>query len=145
MAFASANIWFAAARSTIPLELHGNITQTERLIEKTPGIDDVYIVTLDLDRRIQVDSPVFDAVAAHQSVNKRAWSQTIEIDGKRIDLAWSSDFRGMLWAMPLTVAACVLLGMIAVGRRLRDTDESSDARETSAQSALKSQSAPRSP
>ncbi len=145
VSFAGANIWFAATRSTIPLDLHGNVTQTQRLIEKTPGVDDVYIVTLDLDRRIQVDGPVFDTLATHQSVKKRAWSRIIEIDGKNIALGWSPDYRGMLWAMPLTVAVCVFLGMMAVERPLRKSDEQLDARETSARSALKSQSTPRSP
>lgn len=114
--FAGANIWFAAARSTIPLELHGIVTHAQRLIEKTPGVDDVYIVTLDSDRHIQVDGPVFNALAAQQSVNKHAWTRIITIDGRDIFLAWSPDFRGMLWAMPLTLAVCVFVGMMAVER-----------------------------
>lgn len=128
MTFAGANIWFAAARSTIPWELHGNIAQKERLIEKTPGVDDVYILTLDSGRRIQVDGPVFDAVAAHQSVRKRAWTRIIEIDGKNIALGWSPDFRGMLAAMPLTVVVCVFLGMMAVKRPLPNADEGARTR-----------------
>lgn len=116
VSFAGVNIWFAAARSTIPLELHGHVTHTQRLIEKKPDVDDVYLVTLDSGRRIQVDGPVFDALAAHQSVKKRAWTAIIEIDGKNIALEWSPDFRGMLWAMPLTVAVCVLLGFYSSRR-----------------------------
>ncbi|MEZ6088511.1 MAG: hypothetical protein R3C05_10890 [Pirellulaceae bacterium] len=41
--FAAANLWFAAARTTIPLKLRGTVTHKQRLIEKTPGVDDVYI------------------------------------------------------------------------------------------------------
>ncbi len=118
MSFAGANLWFAAARSTVPLELHGQLTEKQRLIEKTPGVDDVYIVTLDADRRIQVDGPIFDAMAVNQSVNKWAWTRIIEIDGKNIALSWSPDFRGMLWAMPWTVAICVLVGMMSLKRSL---------------------------
>ena len=121
--FAGANLWFTATRSTIPLELHGNLTQKQCLIEKTPGVDDVYIVTLDLDRRIQVDGSVFNAMAENQSVNKPAWARIIEIDGNNIALSWSPDFHGMLWAMPLTVTVCALVGMMAVERLSRNADE----------------------
>lgn len=116
VSFAGANLWFAAERSTIPLELHGDVTQKQRLIEKTPGVDDVYIVTLDSGQRIQVDGHVFDAVAEGQSVNKTAWSRTIQIEGNAVALSWSRDVRGMMWAMPLTVVICIVLGATAVNR-----------------------------
>lgn len=123
ISFAGTNVWFAAARSTIPLELHGNVTRTQRLIEKTPGVDDVYIVTLDLGRRIQVDGSVFDAMAANQAISKRAFTRLMEIDGKNIALSFSPDFRGMLWAMPLTVTVCVLIGMMEMEWPRRHADE----------------------
>ena len=117
--FAAANVWFAAARSTIPLELHGIVTQTQRLIEKTPGVDDVYILTLDSDQRIQIDGHIFDALAEGQAVHKAAWTRGLKIDDRTLALTWSRDFRGMMWAMPLTVAICVLLGMLVVVRPCR--------------------------
>ncbi len=112
VSFAGGNLWFAFARSTIPLELQGLVTDKQNLIEKTPGVDDVYIVTLDVNRCIQFDRLVFDAIAANQTVKKRAWMTIIEIEGKSTSLTCSHDFHGMIWAMPLTV--CVLHGMIVV-------------------------------
>ena len=88
-----------------------------------PGVDDVYIVTFNVNRRIQVDRSVFEATAVNQMVDKRAWTAIIEIEGKRTTLAWSHDFFGMLWAMPLTV--CVLLGMMVVVLTRRNADEQS--------------------
>lgn len=110
--FAIANLWFAAARSTIPLELHGTVMQKKRLIEKTPGVDDVYLVTLDSNRRIQVDGDVFDAMFENASIHKQAWTRTLYVDGKRETLGWSQDFQGMCWSMPLTVLVFVLVSMM---------------------------------
>jgi hypothetical protein len=120
VSFAGANLWFAAARSTIPLELHGTVTRKQRLIEKTPGVDDVHIVTLDSGRRIQVDAHVFNAIAEGQSINKAAWARTLQVGDRAFALSWSRDVRGMLWAMPLTLVIAVVLGMMAVDRPRKD-------------------------
>jgi hypothetical protein len=114
VSFAHANVWFAAARSTIPLALHGQVTQRLRLTEKHPGLDDVYVVALDSNQRIQVDGRVYDAMRLNQSINKRAWSRTIEVEGRPLDLDWSADFRGMAWAMPLLTIILVLYAGLAV-------------------------------
>jgi hypothetical protein len=111
--FAAGNLWFAASRSAIPLKLHGTVRQTQRLIEKTPGVDDVCLVTLDSGRPFQLDLPVFEAVREGQSLNKPAWARTLDVDGRPVALSWSRDFRGMAWAMPLTVLICVAVGRMA--------------------------------
>lgn len=123
VSFAGANVWFAAARSTIPLELSGNVTRKQRLIEKTPGVDDACLVELDSSRRIQVDGAVFDALIQNRVVSKSAWSQTIKIDGRDTDLSWSPDFRGMLWAMPLTVLVFVVFGSVLAAVPSAQTSE----------------------
>ena len=111
--FAGGNLWFTAARSTIPLRVSGTVTHKQRLIEKTPGVDDVYIMTLDGKRPFQIDGHLFDAIGQGQFIRKTALSRTLEIDGRTFTLAWSRDFRGMMWAMPLTVVICVALGVMA--------------------------------
>ncbi len=129
LSFAGANLWIAAARSTIPRRLHGKVTQKRCLIEKTPGVDDVYIVTLDSDQDIQVDREVFNAVADGHAVEKSAWSRTLSIDGHAFGLGWSRDFHGMLWAMPLAAAICVALGRWVIGHTRRIAVEPSDVGE----------------
>ena len=114
VSFAVANVWFAAVRSTIPLRLSAIITQKQRLIEKTIGVDDACLLTLNSGERIQVDGAVFDAMAENKLVNKQAWSRIIDVDGRKISLEWSADFRGMRWAMPLTVAVLIVLGIMGL-------------------------------
>lgn len=116
VAFAGGNLWFTAARSTIPLELNGTIVSKQRRTEKWRGVDDVYLLALDSGRRVQVDAAVFDAVAERQSIRKQPWDRTLEADGQTIPLDWSADVRGMLWAMPLTVLVCVAVVGAFVGR-----------------------------
>lgn len=104
---AAANLWYAALRSTIPLELRGEVTKKERGIEKSPGVDDVYLVTLDRTRVLQVDRTVYDSVSVSQSIDKSAWSNKATFNGRTITLAWSADFYGLVW-----VAVVALLAMI---------------------------------
>lgn len=115
VAFAGGNLWYTAARSTIPLELNGTVVSKQRKAEKWRGVDDVYLLVLDSGRRVQVDAAVFEAVAERQMIRKQAWDRTLEADGQTIPLDWSADTRGMLWAMPLTVLVCVAVGVF-VGR-----------------------------
>ena len=111
-AFAGGNLWFTTERSTIPLGLSGTIITKQRRAEKWRGVDDVYLLVLDSGRRVQVDAAVFEAVAERQTIRKQPWDRTLEADGQPVPLDWSADVRGMLWAMPLTVAVCVLVGVV---------------------------------
>ena len=105
--FATGNLWVSALRSTIPMALDGEVATKACLIEKTPGVDDVYIVNFDDDSSIQVDGAVFEAISVHQIVRKDAWSRNMIVGSVETNLAWSRDFVGMLWAMPLTLLICV--------------------------------------
>ena len=93
---------------------HGHITAKDRLMEKTPGVDDVYLIAMDHDTRIQVDSPIYSEVALDQLVRKEAWSRKIDIDGTMIDLDWSRDFKAMLWAMPSIVILFLVIGFLII-------------------------------
>ncbi len=85
-----------------------------KVIEKTPGVDDVYIVTLDVNRCIQVDGSIFDAMDVNQTVNKRAWTTSIEIEGMSTPSPGRMTLLACFGAMPLAV--CVLFAMIVVFR-----------------------------
>jgi hypothetical protein len=110
---AAGNLWFAAVRSTIPLRLNGRATHKQRLTEKTVGVDDVHLITLDDGTRIQVDGPVYEAVVLNHVVRKDAWSRKLEVDGTNINVDWSRDFSGMLWAMPSVLVVFLMLGILA--------------------------------
>ena len=97
---AVANVWFAAARSTIPLRLDGKVVAKRQLSEKHPGRDDVYLLELNQQGWVQVDKHVFDAVKEEERIRKESWSPHLEHDGHATDLEWSTDLRGMLWTMP---------------------------------------------
>lgn len=97
---AVANVWFAAARSTIPLRLDGKVVAKRQLSEKHPGKDDVYLLDLNQQGLVQVDQHVFDAVTAGETIRKPRWSQQLEHNGHTTDLEWSVDVHGILWTMP---------------------------------------------
>jgi len=94
------NVWFAAARSTIPLRLDGKVSAKRQLREKHPGKDDVYLLDLNQQGRLQVDRHVFDEVKEGERIQKLRWSRQLEHDEHSFGLEWSTDFRGLLWVMP---------------------------------------------
>jgi len=109
LALAQANLWIAAARTTIPLALDGQVREKERRLEKKPGVDDVCLVTLDDGTSFQVDIAVYDAIIPGCTLNKDAWSRQLHVDGVTVDLDWSLDFRRMLWTMPAAVLVLILV------------------------------------
>lgn len=112
VALALANVWISAARSTIPLELDDRVLAREIRTEKHPGNDDVYLLHLDPSGLTQVDRNVYEAAREDDSLRKGSWSRTLIIGANPFDLEWSTDFRGMVIAMPLTL---VVLLLTAVG------------------------------
>jgi hypothetical protein len=113
---AAGNIWCAAARSLIPLALNDRVDRIELRREKHPGKDDVYLIALHGGSVLQIDQPVAEAMAIGSSVKKDAWSRTIQVDSRVVDLSWSADFQGMIKAMPAILAVVVAAAAWA-GRR----------------------------
>lgn len=111
LGLAGANVWFTAARSTIPLRLEGTVTNTEVRREKHPGRDDVFLIKLQSQPAIQVDEPVYRAMAIGQRVAKPRWSRQLRIDDRTLPLAWSRDCGGMIASMPMVLL--VLAGTMA--------------------------------
>jgi hypothetical protein len=106
---ALANLWFAAARSTIPLALDARVLTKERRPEKHKGIDDVYLLKLAGGVVLQVDQAIFDSVDERTSLQKTAWSTRLQSGDKRLELHWSADVYGMLWVMPIVAIASLWL------------------------------------
>lgn len=102
---AGGNLWFAAQRSTIPLQLDVRVLRKEVRREKHPGRDDVLLLHLDPPRVLQVDRPVFAAarVGDRYRLQKRAWSRHLEHGDDVTMLSWSKDFQGMTKAMPIVL------------------------------------------
>jgi len=117
VALAAANVWFAAARSTIPLQIDAVVAGKEVRHEKHPPKDDVCLLDLEEHGPVHVDQAVFDAVAIGDRLEKSRWVTILHVSGRPVKLAWSDDMSGMLWAMPL---ACGILLATAIGTcRLR--------------------------
>ena len=98
---AAGNVWFAAVRSTIPLQLDSVVAGKEVRHEKHPPKDDVCLLDLGEQGTIHVDQAVFDAVALGDRLAKARWSSVLSVNGRSVEFAWSGDVRGMVRAMPL--------------------------------------------
>lgn len=112
------NLWFTAARSTIPLELHGMIFDREIRNEKHPGFDDVFFIIMDDGRRLHVDQSVFQNVEIGDLVEKRRFEHALIVshkagEVKKIDLVPSEDHRGMHTVMPIALGTALALAGIA--------------------------------
>lgn len=106
---AIANLWFTAARSLIPLAVDATLVSKERRPEKHARIDDVYLLTLAGGRTIQVDEAIYDSVAEGEELRKAAWSNHLQSGTETIRLQFARDFWRMLWVMPATIIAAVVL------------------------------------
>jgi hypothetical protein len=117
-ALAGGNLWFTAARSTIPLSLDTKILGHEVRREKHPGRDDVYLLVLAGLGQMQVDREIYDAVAIGETLHKEGQSRELLHGDKVLPLDWSRDHRGMLLAMPLClgVLAAILATVLSVAR-----------------------------
>ena len=110
------NIGATVHRSLIPVELRGRITSVEVRHEKHPGVDDVWLIGVG-QRRLHTDAATAKQLTEGTTVAKKAWSRTLTAHGRPLPLRLSRDAVGMLWVMPLAVAAAAaaMLG----GRRAR--------------------------
>jgi hypothetical protein len=108
-ALVAGNLWYTAARSTIPLAIDSRIAVREIRFEKHPGSDDVCLLSLADGRVLHVDAALFAALADGQTLQKRAWQHTLERDEQPLPLEWSDDARGMWRTMGVALVALILL------------------------------------
>ena len=127
---ACGNVWFAAARSTIPLGLDASVINKEIRREKHPGKDDVYLLRLSPGRAIQVDESLFNSIEVGDRLQKDAWSRGLKCSGRKIPLGLSADFRGMTFAMP---ALMIVLLAAALGQRTACSGTEEKPKRTSSQ------------
>lgn len=99
----------------MPLALAGYVTDKTQLAEKHSGVDDVYMLVLDGRRRLQVDPPIFAAVETGSRLEKAAWSRTLRVDDRELEIHFSADFWGMLVVMPAVWLTCIFLARGASG------------------------------
>ena len=112
---AVSNLWFTAVRSTIPLSIDDRIVSKQKRLEKLPGVDDVYLLTLTQGRTIQVDERVYDFVTESSNVRKVAWAAQLHSGEQNLELEWSRDFRRMMVIMPAVLVT--LVGLYAATMR----------------------------
>jgi hypothetical protein len=105
--FAALAAWSLVERSTIPAELDGTVTAIELRHEKHPGVDDVWMVSIDDGGLRHVDAEVATLLEEGDRVQKDSWDSTLVVDGNPHQVALSEDARAML------VLAPVLAGVIA--------------------------------
>jgi|RhiMethySRZTD1v2_1073278.scaffolds.fasta_scaffold1912558_2 hypothetical protein len=119
MGLAAGNLWFAVARSTIPLALDTTVQEKEIRPEKHPGKDDVYLLWLGGARQIQVDRNVYDQVRIGDPLLKQPWSATLKHGDETVELSYSEDYSGMLKAMPACLLALLATGIVVLMARIR--------------------------
>lgn len=115
LALAGGNLWFAAARSTIPLRLDTTVVRKSVRYEKHSPLDDVCLLHTRSQGVLHVDGAVYDAVDEGDALRKGAWSRELTHGERTLALGWSADFRGLLWVMAGTVVA--VLGVSAVAAK----------------------------
>ena len=98
--FSGANVWFTAARSTIPLALDTTILSKEVRREKHAGQDDVLLLELEGVGQIQVDREIYESVTIGETLKKERNSHELHHGSQLVSLQWSRDHQGMLAAMP---------------------------------------------
>lgn len=106
---AGGNMWFTAARSTIPLALDTKVLGKEIRGEKHAGKDDVFMLRLAGLGAMQVDREVYDHVEVGQTLQKDWHSRQLRHGDQVLDLHWSRDHHAMLKAMPICLALLAAL------------------------------------
>lgn len=116
LAFAALAAWSLVVRSTIPIEVDGTVTGIELRHEKHPGVDDVWMVSIDGAAPRHLDRDVVSLLTEGAQVRKDAWDTTLLVDGERHVVRLGDDARRMLVLAPLIGGAFVVL-LVASARR----------------------------
>lgn len=114
LALCVGNVAVTFMRSGIPYDLEGMVRGVERRLEKKPGRDDVYIVTVG-KRALHLDRDLGARLIPGDLLSKPAWERVLRIGDVTLELAPSRDFRGMVGAMPLVLVLGVLV--LVFGRK----------------------------
>lgn len=121
--FAASGAWSLVARSTIPAALDGTVTAVEVRHEKHPGVDDVWLVSVDRGALVHVDRAVAAMLSEEDRIEKGAWDTTLVVNGEPHALSLSPDARSMLVLAPLVAALIVGLALFSSRARGRSADD----------------------
>jgi hypothetical protein len=108
--FAALAAWSLAIRSTIPMAFDGTVTSIETRHEKHPGVDDVWLVSIDGDQR-HLDTEIAVGLSVGDHVTKERWDTRLEVNGKERSLHLSDDSRAMLFFAPILALAAAVLAI----------------------------------
>ena len=89
--------------------------------------DDVYLLQFQSGQTLQVDGTVFDSVRVGETISKTAWSNQLAVNGRTVELEWSADLLGMIWAMPAILIVLGVTGVISTlqpSKRKRNVNRS---------------------
>lgn len=100
----ASNVWIAARRSLIPLEVDAVIHAKDLRAEKHPGVDDVCMLNMGDKGWYQVDRSVWEAVNDGDRISKPAWTSELTRADETVALSWSKDTVGLARCMPLAFA-----------------------------------------
>ena len=103
--------------SSTPVALNAEVVEKELRHEKHPGKDEVCLLHTGDGRILHVEKSVYDSVEVG-SLQKSAWSYEVANDGHGIQLAWSTDFNGMILAGPAHVIVILSWDYSSPGGRL---------------------------
>lgn len=105
------NVIVTAQRSLIPLAIDAKIVALEMRREKHPGKDDVYLVTFanphSTPSTLQIDQDIARELKVGNRIKKAAWQDTLNIDDRTLQLQYSTDFVGMIQAMPVAIILAI--------------------------------------
>ena len=121
LALCVGNLTFTFLRSTIPFELDGRVSDIVFITEKHPGIDDIYVLTVE-DRDLRVDPDVAREVEVGDELRKNSWSSEMLIgregSERTLQIEPSRDFNRMAFVMPIVALAIATL-LFARGHGIR--------------------------
>lgn len=100
-------LWQLSARSTIPTGLDGTVVSV-RSADEHPGTDNAWFVRVG-DRTHQVDREVGRLLRAGDRLEKKAWDDTLLINGVPTDVRYSDDARAARWFVPVLVTVAAAL------------------------------------
>lgn len=120
--FAALAAWTLVARSTIPTDLDGTVTGIELRHEKHPGVDDVWMISVNDGDLRHVDNDVAALLDVGGTVEKSAWETTLTVNGEPQPLSLSDDARAMLVLAPIiaVVIAALTLATHLLSRPRRE-------------------------
>lgn len=100
-------LWQLSARSTIPTSLAGTVVSV-RAADEHPGTDNAWFVRVG-DRTHQVDREIGRLLRAGDRVEKKAWGDSLLINGIPTDVRYSDDARAARWFVPALVTVATAL------------------------------------